>query len=70
MVQGCSRFAEIWQNSVARQISGKMCLIVFLGFTIKLPIQTLLSMAPTCSVFWCAAQFQQNEQTSETGCVI
>ena len=45
-------------------IFGRMCLIVFLAFTLKFPIQTLLSVAPSCSVFWCSTQFKQNE-TSE-----
>ena len=42
-------------------IFGRMCLIVFLAFTLKLPIQTLLSVALSCTVFWCTTQFQQNE---------
>ena len=39
------------------------CILVFLAFTLKLPIQTLLSVASTHSVFWRASQFQQNEYT-------
>ena len=49
---GCARFPEILQNCVALQVFGRMCLIVFLAFTLKLPIQTLLSVVPTHSVFW------------------
>ena len=30
-------------------------------FTLKLPIQTPLSVASTCSVFWCITQFEQND---------
>ena len=44
-----------------------MCSKGFLVFTLKLPIQTLLSVAPTRSVFWRATQFQQNEHTPENG---
>ena len=32
---------------VARQVFGRMCSIVFFAYTLKLPIQTLLSVAPT-----------------------
>ena len=60
---GCARFVEILQNCVARQLPGRMCSIVFLAFTLKLPVQTLLSVAPTHSVFWRTTQFQQNEHT-------
>ena len=49
--QGCARFAEILQNCVVRQVFERMCSIVFLAFTLKLPIQTLLSVAPTHSSF-------------------
>ena len=55
--KGVSRFAENLQNCMARQVFGRMCSIVFLAFTLKLPIQTLLSVTPSRSVFWCATQF-------------
>ena len=58
-----SCFAEILQNCVVDQVFRRECSIVFLAFTLKLPIQTLLSVAPTRSVFWRASQFQQNEYT-------
>ena len=45
------------------QLFGRMCSILFLAFTLKLPIQTLLSVVPTHSVFWHATQFQKNEHT-------
>ena len=61
LIQGCARFAEILQNCVVRQVFDRMCLIVFPAFTLKMPIQTLLSVAPTCSVFWRATQFRQND---------
>ena len=57
---GCARFTKILQNCEARQFFWKMYSIVFLAFTLKLPTQTLLSVAPTSSVFWCVTQFQQN----------
>ena len=50
----CS-FCRNLQDSVASQIFWRMWL--------KLPIQTLLSVAPTRSVFWRATQFQQNDHT-------
>ena len=63
---GCARLAEILQHFVARQVFGRICLIVFLAFTLKLPIQTLLSVAPTCSFFWRTTQFQQNKHIPAT----
>ena len=38
---------------------GRLYSIVFRAFRLKLPIQTLISVAPTRSVFWCATQFQE-----------
>ena len=61
--QGCARFAEILQNCVSHQVFGKTCSIGFLGFTLKLPIRTSLSVTPTHS-FFCYAQFQQNKHIS------
>ena len=55
----CWKFAKL---CLVRKVFWRMHSIVF--FTLKLPIQTLLSMAPTRSVFWHATQFQQNEHTS------
>ena len=51
----------VWRTSFCG-----MCSKVFLYFTLKLPIQTLISVAPVCSVFWCATQFQQNEHIPGT----
>ena len=67
-MQGCAHFAEILQNCVACQVFDRMSSIVFLAFILKLPIQTLLSVLPTLSVYWCATQFQQNEYTPWSGC--
>ena len=53
----CIRFAKILQNCVAGQVFGRICSIVFLANLLRLPIQTLLSVAPTRSVFWGATQF-------------
>ena len=61
-----ARFGQILQNCVVHQVSGIMCLIVFLAFTLISPIQTLFPVVPTRSVFWHATQFQQNEHTPET----
>ena len=46
----CARFAKILQNCVACQVFGRMCLIVFLAFTLKFPIQTSFSVAHTLSL--------------------
>ena len=54
-----SKFCKI----VVRQVFGRMCSMVFYAFTLKLPIQTLLSVVPTHSLFWRTKQFQQNEHT-------
>ena len=59
----CARFPDILQNCVVHQVFGRKCLIVFLTFTPKLPIQTSLSVAPTRSVFWRATQFQKKVYT-------
>ena len=48
---GCARFAENLQNWMACQVVGRMCWTDFLAFTLKLPIQTILFVAPTRSVF-------------------
>ena len=42
---------------MASLVFGRMCSIVFLAFTLKLRIQTLLSVAPT--------QFQQKRNSSQ-----
>ena len=44
----CS-FYQILQNYEACQVFGRMCSIVILAFTLKFPIQTLLSVVPTHS---------------------
>ena len=66
---GCARFAEILQNSVMCQVFGRMCPTVFLAFTLKLPIQALLSVAPARSFFWRTTQFQQNEHAGGFRCL-
>ena len=44
--QGCARFAEILQNSREPQILWSLRSVVFLAFTLRLPIQTSFSVAP------------------------
>ena len=46
LLQGCAHFPEFLEIFRERQILWKMCSVVFLPFTLKLPIQTLLSVAP------------------------
>ena len=45
-MRGCARFPEFLQNFCERQILWSFCSIVFLAVALKLPIQTLLSVAP------------------------
>ena len=44
------------QNFSERQILWRMCLVVFLALTLKLPIQTSLSVAPTLPVSLSSAE--------------
>ena len=62
-LQGCTHFAEIVQKLCGKPGFWENVL-VFLAFTLKLSIQTLLSVAPTRSVFWHATQFQQKRAHS------
>ena len=47
---GCARFPEILQNVSERQILWSLCSVVFHAFTLILPIQTSLSVAPELPV--------------------
>ena len=47
---GCARFAEILQNLSERQILWSLCSVVFHALTLKLPIQTPLSVVPELPV--------------------
>ena len=49
-IQGCARFREFLQNFSERQILWRMCSVVFHALTLKLPIQTSLSVAPELPV--------------------
>ena len=48
--QGCAHFPEFLQNFSERQILWRMCSVVFLALTLKLPIQTSPSVAPELPV--------------------
>ena len=48
--QGCAHFPEFLQNFSERQILWSLCLVVFLALTLKLSIQTSLSVAPKLPV--------------------
>ena len=65
--QGCARFPEFVQN-FSEPDYVDLCSVIFLAFTLKLPIQTSLSVAPTRSVFWRAIQFQENKHTPDHYC--
>ena len=64
---GCARFADILQNFSECPILWCLCLIVFhalTALTLKLPIQTLLSVALKLPIYTCSGEkFQQNEHT-------
>ena len=47
---GCARFPEILQNFSERQILWSLCSVVFHALTLKLPIQTSLSVVPKLPV--------------------
>ena len=46
IAQGCARFPDFCKILDECQILWSLCPVVFLAFTLKLPIQTLLSVAP------------------------
>ena len=54
--RGCARFPEILQNFSERQILWNLCSVGFHAFTMRFPIQTLLSMAPKFPVFACSGE--------------
>ena len=47
----CARFPNFLQNFGEPQILCRLCFVVFLAFTLRLPIQTSLSVAPKLQVF-------------------
>ena len=51
LAQGYARFPEFLQNFTERQILWCLCSVDFLTFTLKLPIQTLLSVVPILPYF-------------------
>ena len=53
---GCARFPEILQNFSERQILWSLCLVVFHPLTLKLPIQTSLSVVPKLPVSLSSAE--------------
>ena len=50
---GCACFPEFLQNYSERQILWSLYLAVFLALTLKLPIQTSLSVVPKLPVCLC-----------------
>ena len=53
---GCARFAEILQNFRELQIFWSLCSVVFRTLTLKLPIQTSLSVASKLPVSLSSAE--------------
>ena len=54
--QRCTRVPEFVQNFSERQILWSLCSIVFHALTLKLPIQTSLSVAHKLPVFTCSGE--------------
>ena len=50
LTQGCARFPEFAQNLSERRFLYSLCSVVFYALTLKLPIQTSLSVAPKLPV--------------------
>ena len=50
LFQGCARFPEFLQYFSEHQIFWSLCSVVFLALTLKLPIQTSLSVSPELQV--------------------
>ena len=50
VLQGCACFFEILQNFTERQILWSLCSVVVHTLTLKLPIQTSLSVTPKLPV--------------------
>ena len=57
---GCALFPEIAQNFSERQILWRMCSVVFHTLTLKLPIQTSLSLVPKLQVCVCSGEKCEN----------
>ena len=53
---GCARFPKILQNLSKRVILWSLCSVVFHVLTLRLPIQTSLSVAPDLPVFLSSAE--------------
>ena len=51
MLLGCARFAEVLQNFIEPQILWSFRSVVFHALTLKLPLQTSLSVAPKLPVY-------------------
>ena len=49
-MRGCARLPEFLQNFSEHQILWSLCLVVFHALTLKLPIQTSLSVVPKLPV--------------------
>ena len=56
----CARFPEILQNFSERHILWSLCSVVFHALTLKLPIQTSLSVAPKLPVYSCSGEKCEN----------
>ena len=69
--QGRARFPEFYQNFSERQILWSLCLVVFHALTLKLPIQTLLSVVPELPVSLCSGEkSEQFMKTSTAQCFL
>ena len=64
--QRCARFPEFLQNFSESQILWSLCLVAFLAFTLRLPIQTSLSVAPKLPVTLRSGENCQNVSKTST----
>ena len=64
--QGCACFPEFLQNFSERQILWHLYLVVFLALTLKLPIQTSISLTPKILVSLRSGQKCQNFRKTST----
>ena len=67
---GCARFAEFLQNFSERQILWSLCSVVFLAFTLRLPKQLSLSVAPKLPVFLRSGEIYGEFSKTNTPCVL
>ena len=61
--QGCACFPEFVPNLSECHILWSLCSVVFLALTLKLSIQTSISVEPKLPVPWKMSKFKENKHT-------